>query len=162
MCYLPGTLHHLQTAQSGKIIIDHKYVIVLVAGKLFERAIAIRAELKAPVLRDGHVVDQFRYLFIVLDVQNGNLRGGPHRTLPYDLSLDLSGFGKKVMPPLSYSGPCLEQFPVAAVNQSNEALMMTEAKQARSPCHGARSISTRTRNQPQCELPASAFASEPI
>jgi len=43
---------------------------VIIAREFIERFIAIGANLHVPFLRNGHVVDQLGYLFIVLDVQN--------------------------------------------------------------------------------------------
>lgn len=63
-------LYQLRTAQSRKIVIDNKYVIVVVARKFFERAITIGAKLDNPFLTDEHLAHEVGNLFIVLDVQN--------------------------------------------------------------------------------------------
>jgi len=68
--YLAGALYQLQTTESGNIVINQKQILVIIAREFIERFIAIGANLHVPFLRNGHVVDQLGYLFIVLDVQN--------------------------------------------------------------------------------------------
>ncbi len=97
MPHLAGPLYQLNTTQSWKIVIDNKYVIVVIPRKFFERAITIGAKLDNPFLTDEHLADEIGNLFIVLDVQNGNLRRGPLWTCLCDLPFDLSGLGEKVV-----------------------------------------------------------------
>src|SRR5216684_2465303 len=103
-------LNQLQAAEFGNIIINEEKIIVIVAGKFIERAIAINAKLHAPFLRGSHVLDQFGYLLIVFHVQNGNLRRSLRVIGLYLFLLGTLWVNNEMTPTRAYSrsGSCLD------------------------------------------------------
>src|SRR3979411_249330 len=107
---LARALHQLHSIEPRKIIIDDKCIIAVIARKFFQSAITIEAELDRPLFTGEHLPGNFGYLGIVLDLQNGNLRGGSLRSMLYDLPFHFSGPGEKVLSSLPPRGSGLEQF----------------------------------------------------
>lgn len=67
---------------------------MVVARKLLQRAVAIRAKLHEPFVRREHFITQPGKVLVVLNVQNADLGSGSLWPVPYDLLLDFSGFGE--------------------------------------------------------------------
>src|SRR5438132_13091784 len=110
-------------------------MVVLFNRKFSERVVSVVAKLDAPLFAGEHIGHQVRNLRIVLDMQNRDRRGAPHRTQLRRGPASLSRLRENMASALSDPRSRLEQFLMPDVYYRNQALVMFEAEQMRSFRH---------------------------